>query len=166
MRSRRSGHHTLAFLLLSLCIAMFGACAHDESRNAWNPRQELTPEKVAAMLRESPTEYVAGVQEVVDDSRCYGSQDGSHCPLTVRMVEFIAGEPGRSPDRCQGWTYDTMEMRMEMALPNRRLGRRRLVVAHPTNIPNLYGNRLFILDPTEEDVQKLRDILRNLRGSA
>ena len=152
--------------MLSLCVLVASACAKASSVKAWDGREKLTRDDIASFLQESPGEFVAGVQEVVDDSRCYGAQDGSSCPLTVRMVEFIAGEPGRSPERCEGWVYNTMEMRMNKAWPNRRLGRRRLVIAHPTNIPGLYGNRLFILDPTAEDVQKLRLILQDLRGHA
>ena len=150
-----------------LSVLLADACARDDGVvKARDGREKLTREEIASVLRESPNEYIAGVQEVVDDSRCYGLQDGSSCPLTVRMVDFIAGEPGRSRERCGGWTYNTMEMRMEKAWPNRRLGRRRLVIAHPTNVPGLYGNRLFILDPTEEDVRKLRVILQQLLGNA
>jgi hypothetical protein len=149
-------------LVVGLCVLVTAACTRGD-RKAWDGREKLTREGIASLLRESPAEYVVGVQEVVNDGRCYGPADGSSCALTVRMVEFIAGEPGRSSDRCQGWTYNTMEMRMEKAWPNRRLGRRRLVIAQPTNLPDLYGNRLLILDPTVDDVEKLREILRDLR---
>ena len=171
LNDRRNAMRTIALpkalsiLVLSLCLVS-AACTRGETRKAWDGREKLTREEIASLLRESPGEYIVGIQEVVDNSRCYGPTDGSSCPLTVRMVEFIGGEPGRSPERCEGWTYNTMEMRMEKAWPNRQIGRRRLVIAHPTNRPDLYGNRLFILDPTTDDVKKLREILRDVRGDA
>lgn len=156
---------SLASVVLGVCSLL--ACSADGRRETAGPpvgdRNHLTVERVARLVQESRGEFVAGVQEVVDDSACYGPADGSSCALTVRIVDFIAGEPGRPPERCAGWTYSTMEMRMEEPWPSREIGRRRLVLAYPTGQPGLYGNRLFILDPTEDDVRKLRDIFDTLQ---
>ncbi len=125
--------------------------------------ENLTVERVKELLHESPHEYLAAVQEVVDDSLCYGPKDGSSCPLMVKVVDFIAGEPGRTADRQLGWLYPTMEMRMEKAWPNRQIGRRRLVLAFPVKAgPGWYGNRVFILDPKPEDVEHFREVMRTI----
>jgi len=154
-------------VVLGICL-LLPSCSADNRQSSLGPaiddRNQLTVERVAELVQESGGDFVAGVQEVVDDSQCYGAADGSSCPLTVRIVDFIAGEPGRPRDRCAGWTYSTMEMRMEKPWPNRKIGRKRLVLAYPTKKPGLYGNRLFILDPTEEDVDKLREVFDTLQA--
>jgi hypothetical protein len=155
-----------AVRILVLCLLALGAlpsCSRAGQHNvapAVERAEDLTKERIEGLLRESPQEYLAAVQEVVDDSKCYGPADGSSCPLMVKVVNFIAGESGRSAERQLGWVYPTMEMRMEKPWPNRRIGRPRLVLAFPVKSrPGWYGNRIFILDPTPEDVQRLRDIL-------
>ena len=129
---------------------------------AWDPRSQLTVERIRDALQHCPGEFVAGVQEVVDDSDCYGPKDGSACGVEVRIVEYLAGEPGRPRGRQEGWTYRTMEMRMEEPRPQRAIGRRRLVLACPSRKDDLWGNLVFVVDPTEGDVERMRQALRDV----
>ena len=148
-----------------LCaVVLGGSCAtRDEAPSPVYRARDLTEANVRAILSESPGDYLVAVQEVVDDTACYGPADGSSCPLEVRVVEYLGGEPGRSAHRRLGWSYPTLEMRMEEAWPNRRIGRRRLVVATPVRTrPGWYGNRLFLVDPRPEDVERLRAILATI----
>lgn len=159
MRSR----NVLSLVVLLAATVALVDCRAPDSSGAITSAADLTLDEVAAILDESPEEYLIALQEVVDDSECYGPEDGSSCPVAVRVAEFIAGEPGRPADRRQGWVYSTMEMRMEEALPNRRIGRHRLVVAHPVEAAEgWYGNRVFIVDPTPADIDKLRHIVNEL----
>jgi hypothetical protein len=163
---RRSRRSTVTLMALEiLVLGSVTACSSPSP--AIESVEDLTQERVADLLRESPHEYLAAVQEVVDDSRCYGPADGSSCPLMVKVVDFIAGEPGRSAERRQGWVYPTMEMRMEKLWPNRRLGRHRLVLALPVKSrPGWYGNGVLLLDPKPEDVQRLREIMTAIADEA
>jgi hypothetical protein len=153
---------------VAVAVVAFGACS-GKDRGMEGPSIDRTANstetRISQLLLESPHEYLAAVQEVVDDSQCYGPKDGSSCPLLVKVVDFIAGEPGRSAERQLGWVYRTMEMRMEQPWPNRRIGRRRLVLAFPVKAgAGWYGNRVFILDPTPEEVERLREIMSRPEG--
>jgi hypothetical protein len=128
------------------------------------PAEEITHARVMEIIQESPGEYLAAVQEVVDDSACYGPE-GGHCFLKVRVVDYLGGEAGRPDDRKEGWEYETMEARMPDPWPNREIGRRRLVVATPMEkFPGKYGNLIFIVDPTADQIAELREIMLNIGG--
>ena len=93
---------TIVLLVLALVLDGVTGCSSVDPHKgvvAISRSEDLTKERVEALLHESPQEYLVAVQEVVDDSKCYGPADGSSCPLTVKVVEFIAGEPGRSVER-------------------------------------------------------------------
>ena len=66
----------------------------DESLRA-QARRDLNAQKIRDLISLSPDDYVAAVQEVVDDSGCYGPRDGSSCFLQVRIVDYLGGNPGR-----------------------------------------------------------------------
>ena len=121
---------------------------------------DLTAEGVRRIIEESPNDYLAAVQEVVDDSDCYGEKDGSGCLLQVRVVEYLGGNPDRPLERQQGWIYHTIEMRIDHPWPNRAIGRRRLVLAIPhPSASGVYGNRMFVVDPSSEEIATLRRLL-------
>lgn len=120
----------------------------------------LTADGVRQIVEESPDEFLAAVQEVVDNSDCQGIGDGSSCLLRVRVAEYIGGESDRPLERQAGWSYLTIEMRTEEPLPRREIGRSRLVVAVPLpERPGVYGSRVFLVDPSDEDVAELRRFL-------
>lgn len=161
MRKPEQGVVLVVVGLVATLGILTSCSSNDSSRGvpAIERAADLTEERVRALLRESPHAYVVAVQEVVDDSKCYGVADGSSCPVLVKIVDFIASETPGNSDRQLGWTYPTMEMRMETPRANRRIGRHRLVVAFPVKAePGWYGNRVFITDPRPEDVERLREI--------
>lgn len=146
----------------TLCLVL-GCTASEQNSDTAAPRApDLSEEGVRRIIEESPDEYLAAVQEVVDDSNCYGEKDGSGCLLRVRVVEYIGGEPDRPLAKQEGWVYYTIEMRRDKPWPNRQIGRRRLVLAipHPSK-PGVYGNRVFVVDPTSEEVAMLRRLLES-----
>jgi len=161
MRTNRS--RQAAALAVCATLWLFAGCDSSEqsSVTAASRDANLSEDSVKRIIEESPNEYLAAVQEVVDDSDCYGEKDGSGCLLRVRVVEYIGGEPGRPVARQEGWVYQTIEMRMDKPWPNREIGRRRLVLAipHPSK-PDIYGNRVFVVDPSPEEVAMLRRVLK------
>ena len=123
-------------------------------------RDRLTLQWVTDAIAKSPDDWIAGVQEVVDDSACNGPKDGSSCLLRVRMAEYLEGSTDRPATMREGWEYWNVEMRMPVQWRHRTLGRRRLVLSTPKHDePDVHGNWIFVLDPTPEDVEKLRALL-------
>ncbi len=129
-------------------------------------RREMTGDRVREIVASSPADFIAAVQEVVDDSDCYGPADGGKCLLEVRVVEYLGGNPGRPPARAWAWSSSTLEMRMKNPWPRRSPGRRRLVLATPVRgRPGVYGNRLLLIEPEREDIELLRRLVREAIGS-
>ena len=123
--------------------------------------ERLTAEWVADTIRRSPENWLAAVQEVVDDSKCYEPKEGSTCLLRVRVVEYLGGPADRPQEARDGWEYWNREAAMTGPWPNRRIGRKRLVMSVPVGKEaDVHGNWIFILDPTPQDVAKLRELLR------
>ena len=155
---RNTSHTSILTALFALLL--MGCSGDAESDAKWTthaPREEFNLEAVKDAVGHSPDEWFAVVQEVVDDSRCYGPKDGSSCRVLVRVVDFIEG----SVERPAGWEYWNMEMRMPDPWPNRRIGRQRLVLSIPAgDTDGVYGNLVFIRDPTRDDVEKLRTLIK------
>ena len=152
----------LSLVALGLAIPLCQGCSGEELSSVVTKRRDanLTADGVRQILEESRSEYLAAVQEVVDDSDCVGEQDGSSCLLRVRVVQYIGGESGRPLERQKGWVYETMEMRSENRWPKRKVGRRRLVLAVPLpNRADVYGSRVLLVDPHPDDVATLRRFL-------
>lgn len=151
-------------LLVAVLVAV--GCAIDSEPDVASQerrdRDGVDPVRVGEAIADSPQDWLAVVQEVVDDSECYGPKDGSSCHVLVRVVEFIGG----SVERPVGWEYWNVEMRMPDAWPNRSIGRRRLVVSIPANdATDVYGNRVFLVDPSESDTEDLRRLLEEAEGA-
>ena len=153
---------------LAGAVVLLVGCAQNSPRDAEFARQvndglreRLTAKWVADTIRRSPDNWLAAVQEVVDDSKCYDPKDGSTCLLRVRVVQYLGGPAGRPQEMRDGWEYWNKEAAMTDPWPNRRIGRKRLVLSVPFGKEaDVHGNWIFILDPTPQDVATLRELLR------
>ena len=123
-------------------------------------RERLTLEWVTDTIDRSPDDWLAAIQEVSDDSQCFGSEDGSSCRLDVRVIEYLGGPRDRPAEMREGWEYLNVEAQLPDQWRHRRIGRKRLVLSTPVgDEANVHGNWIFVLDPTAEDVEKLRALL-------
>ena len=145
--------------------AVSSACSDPEHSGiaAIDSVERITVDNVRSILEESPDEFVIGVQEVLDDAGCY-KEWGNTCLVKTQIVDYLAGEMGRSIDRQRGWTYYTREAAMKEPWSNRTPGRHRLIIGYPNkNQDDSYGNRLFIVDPTVEAITRLQEVIVVLR---
>ncbi len=94
-------------------------------------RERLTLDWITDAIAKSPNDWIAGIQEVVDGSACYGPKDGSSCLLRVRVVQYLGGPGNRPSGMREGWEYWSMEMRMPVQWRHRRIGRKRLILSTP-----------------------------------
>ena len=119
-------------------IALVSACAENTPDDAEHTRQvnqglreRLTLEWVTDTLGRSPDDWLAAVQEVVDDAECYRPTDGSSCLVRVQVAEYLGGPVNRPATMREGWEYWNREMAMSVQWRHRRIGRRRLVLSVP-----------------------------------
>ena len=158
----RSITRSMVFGAFTLALGC-GSPSGSDDRRADSAGEQLQFEHVASIVQEFSDDYMAVVQEVVDDSDCYGPRNVRSCLVDVRIIEYLAGSPGRSVVRTEGWEYKTLEAQMETSWPNRDIGRRRLVISARTKSnPSVYGSKLFILDPTLAEIAKLRDLVEEV----
>ena len=150
----------VVFVSVVLLIGCSGKSEFGTGSELPSNREGLDRERVAEAIGRSSEDWLAAVQEVVDDSQCYGPKDGTSCRVLVRVVDFIDG----SVERPAGWEYWNVEMQMPDAWPNRSIGRRRLVISGPMgDATDVHGNLVFVVDPSSEDAEHLQTLIEEVR---
>ncbi len=152
-------------LVFFVMIVAWGVYVRMKPEPHWDWREHITVEDVSKQLQLVPGDYFAAVQKVADNSACEskGGDIGKECLVKMRVIEYLGGSDFMNRNIQLQGEYNTVEWVTETPWPNRIVGRTRLVVLTPKpKDPTNYHNSLLIIDPTPEEITKLKQVIAKI----